>query len=155
MGITDISAAQTGEKYNLIPKIGLDSVSLKLCVTYANGYIHYHNYADVHPLLFSPEGDKLMLTVAYSPPVIFAGRNLLMLEKNLSGNRLPALIVYREDYHEVVTDNTAPVITAAYYTATDKETGGVSIREALPDIPELPEEIAGVVSELEEKEFIV
>lgn len=143
-------AAQTGNRYALLSKLAGESIPKRLRVTYANGYSHYHNYADVHPLLFSPDGDKLMVSIAYSPPVIFAGRNLLMLEECLSKNTLPALIVYREDYHAVITDNTAPVITAAYYTSTDKTTGEVSIREALPDIPELPEEIAGVVSELEE-----
>lgn len=120
---------------NLPAIAGSDSVS----IIYANGYIHYLNYSDIHPWLFSPDSNRLLLTASYTPPIIFTGRNLLQLRKHIEGNKLTSLPVYRRGYHQPITNSNKPIITAAYYNVTDKKTGKSHLREALPDIPEVPE----------------
>lgn len=123
--------------YTVIPRLKSETALLKLCVTYRTGYIQYHNYTDIHPWLFSPSGDRLLFTAAYTPPIIFAGRNLLELERCVKANTLLCLPVYRRGYHKPITDKEAPVITAAYYIY--KEAKETVVREAVPEIPELPE----------------
>lgn len=125
--------------YTIVPLVTSGDKLLKLGVIYANGYIQYHNYTDVHPWLFSPEGDKLLFTASYTPPIIFAGRNLLELERHVQNNSIEFLPVYREGYHAPITDTSVPVITAAYFSVLNKDKKEPQIREAKPDIPELPE----------------
>ena len=77
-----------------------------------------------------------MLSVSYSPPVIFAGRNLLELQKMIVENKLYKLPVYRRGYHKPITDTAAPIITAAYnYKVTN---GKTNMMEALVEIPDVP-----------------
>jgi len=134
-----VNRGKEDAEYSFIPLVGADSKQSKLSIIYANGYIHYHNYSDLHPWLLSPDGNRLLLTASYTPPIIFTGRNLLQLTKSIEDHKLTSLPVYRRGYHKPITDTRKPIITAAYFNVTDKATGKSSLREALPDIPDIPD----------------
>lgn len=136
MSVTEIGNGS--HSYDLLPATTMaESQPLKFAIIYGNGTIQYHNYGDLHPYMFSPDGKKLFMTIAYSPSIIFTGRNLLQLERNLSQNTLASLTVYRQGYHAPITKNDAPVITGAYYAVRDKDTGQYSVSEALPVIADV------------------
>ena len=153
--IIDVGTELEAVRYSLEEIQSSDKFS-RLAITYANGVTVYYHYSDLHQLLFSPEGDRMMLVIGYSPKIIFVGRNLNNIAGALEGRGQQRLSVYRRGYHADIVDTSKAIITAAYYYTIEKvkeeeeESQGDSdtqdkprektqqvIIEALPEIPDL------------------